>query len=232
MQRERPTAVLVMAILNFVVGGFNLLALLCGGGALALVLGFASSLPPGPGGQPNPLQEMGKVFKDIPGYIPVLIGQTILGFVLAIVLIVAGFGMLKMAPWSRTLCNIYAGVTLIVTLGATVYTLTVVNPAMARWQEDFQKKFPGAGAGGQQDPVTQAATAVCGAIFAIAYAVALLIVMNLPNVSAAFAGVRTQPDLDSDRVPDDYGRRYGGREEDDPGGRYQKGDEDDRVQGG
>ena len=194
---QRPAAVTVIAIMNFVLGGFGLLGALCGGLALVLIGSLASSMP-APPGQPNPLKELMGVVEAIPGFIPVMITSYVLGAIWSIVLIVAGIGLLRLRRWARTACLIYAVYTLLATLGSTVYTFAVVQPAMEKWQAEFLAKMQPRGAAGAPaapagpppavNMVANTAGAVAGAMISIAYAVVLLIVLNLAPVRAAFAG--------------------------------------------
>ena len=48
MNRQRPTVVLVMAILNFVFGGLGLFGVVCGGLALLVLVSLAKNAPPPP----------------------------------------------------------------------------------------------------------------------------------------------------------------------------------------
>jgi hypothetical protein len=132
---QRPAAVTVIAVINFVLGGLGLLGTCCGGVALLVLSSLAGSMP-APPGQPNPLKEMQTLFESIPGYIPFMIASAILGAIAAIVLIVAGIGLLRMRRWARITCLIYAVYTILSTLGGTVYTFVVVTPAMEKWQAE------------------------------------------------------------------------------------------------
>src|SRR5262249_14057342 len=91
MTPKRPTAALVMAILNFVFGGLGLFCALCQGGSLAL-MGNMDSLF-GRAGTPNPMADM---INQVPGFLPFSIFQHACNLVLSICLIAAGFGLLKM----------------------------------------------------------------------------------------------------------------------------------------
>ena len=199
MQNKRPTAVLVMAILNFVFGAIAIFSVMCGGVAMLAMGSLAKSIP-APKGGPNPLVEMTGMFESIPGYIPYMIVGSILRLIAAIALIVAGVGLLKMRPWARWTSAGYGIFSIAIAVFDLVYTVTLVNPAMQRWQEQFIRRQggvmpPGGNIGGTIG-------AVIGGIFAFAYPIALLIVMFLPHVSAAFAG-RSLPQTAAD-MPEDY----------------------------
>ncbi|HMC66536.1 MAG TPA: hypothetical protein VKI65_16495 [Gemmataceae bacterium] len=196
MNRQRPTVVLVMAILNFVFGGLGFFWVICAGLGLLVVVSLAKNAPPPPGGGRNPLADLSEMFNSIPGFIPYTIIASILGLIVDIVLIVAGIGLLKMKPWARWTCVAYGFYGIVASLGGLVYTLTVVNPAMAQWQ---QKQAAGAGGNTGFNNAVSHVSAMLG----MAYAVALLIVMFLPNVSAAFAGRVSAP---PDSLEDGWGQ--------------------------
>src|SRR5262245_19730238 len=105
---QRPMPVTVIAVLNFIFGGLGLLSALCGGLALLFVVLMFQNMPAPPGGGPNPGKELGNVFTSIPGFVPFTIISTILNSVLAIVLIVAGIGLLRMRNWGRITSMVYA----------------------------------------------------------------------------------------------------------------------------
>jgi hypothetical protein len=175
-----------MAILNFVFGGLGLFCALCQGGSLAL-MGNMDSLF-GKAGTPNPMADM---INQVPGFLPFSIFQHACNLVLSICLIVAGFGLLKMSGWGRWLSVGYAVTNIVAHIGMLVYQLVYLNPALAKWQQDFVAKQAGGRA--QPTPFVGDSTlsnigSVVGALIGMAYAIALLVVMFLPHVSAAFAG--------------------------------------------
>jgi hypothetical protein len=240
--QKRPTAVTVIAVINFVLGGLNLLGVCCTGGFMGLFVMLARAQPAQ--GQPNPMKDLMDVFVAIPGYVPFLIASTVLGTILAIVLIVAGVGLLRMRGWARMACMVYAVITILATLGNTIYTVAVANPAMqkgmAEWQAKVQKQMQaakGPGAPAAPPPAAPAGMnnvggtvgALFGALIGIAYSVVLLVVLNLRDVRLAFAraasGV-TETDEEAargwnrDEPPDilDEGRGRLG----DGGGRFQE----------
>jgi hypothetical protein len=223
MQRERPTAVLVIAIFNFILGGLGLIGSVCGGGGIALLAALGSQAgPAGPPGQPNPFAEMAGMYNSIPGFIPYTLVTTLLGSVFCILLLVAGIGLLGMKPWARWICIIYAIYTILGTGVGLIYTATVVTPAVEAWQKDFAKRMGGAA---QPTPGFNEVTMVCSAVLGVAYGVVLLIVLNLPHVRAAFSAAprADEPDFPDEDSRERYGRRRR-REEDEE-------DEDDRFRG-
>jgi len=194
MNRERPTVILVMAILNFVFGGLFIVCGLCGilGTLLtgAMFKGMAGASKGASGGGPDPFGEMSKMFDQIPGYYPVQIGTMLLMIVLNIVLIVAGVGLLKMQPWARWTSVGYGAATILLQMMILAYAIFVVQPAMEQWTKDFTAKLGGPG----QPPPNMAANSAMSTmgscfnfVMYTAYPLALMIVMVLPNVGAAFS---------------------------------------------
>jgi hypothetical protein len=191
--QKRPTAVTVIAVLNFVIGGLGLLGLLCGGLGMLLLGSLVSNMPAPPQGQPNPLKEMMAFYESVPGYIPFMIVSAVLGGIMAVVLIVAGIGLLRMRGWARMACFVYAVYAILSSLGGAAYNFAVVLPATEKWMAEFQKKIQPKGAAAPAGPgasintISGAAGTIAGTIYGIAYALVLLIVLNLRDVRAAFA---------------------------------------------
>jgi hypothetical protein len=169
--------VTVLAILNLVLGGLNLFGLICGGLVVVLM-----SIPATTG-----------LVESIPGFIPYIIITSALGTIMTVVLLVAGFGLLKMRRWARTACLVWAVYTILSTVAGGIYTFAVVQPAAQRWEAEFEanrkrppKKGPGAAAAHpDQPPVLDAssygASTVANAIVGGAYAVVLLVVLSLAS---------------------------------------------------
>jgi hypothetical protein len=208
MNRERPTVLLVMAILNFVFGGLFILCGLCGMGSVlftgALFKGMSSASKGTTGTGPDVFGEMSKVFDTIPGYYPVQITTMLLLIVLNIVLIVAGVGLLQMKPWARWTSLGYGVASIFLQMVILLYAVFVMQPAMEKWTQDFTARM-----GGQPTPAMSTNSAISGMgscfnfILYSAYPVALIIVMLLPAVGAAFSA----PPLPPEEPP---GGGYGG----------------------
>ncbi len=188
MARQRPTAVTVMGILNIVFGSLSLLCLACSG-IILLIMANQSGLG-------NPVLELFEAMRrEIPGYVPVTILSLTLGVLMAVLLIVAGIGLLNMRGWGRVLSIVYGIVTILTQIGAMIYQFAYVNPAMQRVHENLPPAFRGGMSG---DPTFNAIMSMLGAILGMVYAIVLLIMMLLPGVSAAFG-----------RGGDNSGERYG-----------------------
>jgi hypothetical protein len=236
--QQRPGLVTAVAVLNFIFGGLGLLGALCLGVAVGGLAALVSNAPAPKPGEPD-LKDFFKIFTDIPGYVPFAIASVVMGLIMAIVLLVSGFGLLKLRNWARILCFIYATYTILSVVGGSVYQYTVVQPAMekgmADWQNKMQAQMKGPGgarpAPPPQNPMGQAGGVVggiVGSMFSIAYAVALFVILNLPDVKRAFAtgGLVTRTD---DRVAEEWDR---GPDRDRPYGDEGRGrlrSDDDRI---
>jgi hypothetical protein len=197
MRRERPTAVLVMAILNLIFGSMGFFCYLCAGGSLLFMFTVKIPNPPGmgTGGMYDGLLEN---LKSIPGYWPITITTLSLNLALAIALVIAGIGLLRMKPWARWTCVVYSIVDIVLSIFSGIYTFRYVNPVMLEWQQEFSHKMHAANPAapdmsGMYNLGSQNIQAAAGVVLGIAYAIALLIVMFLPSVSAAFAGRYHRP---------------------------------------
>jgi hypothetical protein len=216
--QRRPAAVTAVAVINFIFGGLGLLGAVCGGVGLLIFAALADQAAP-PGGI-NPFKEMVDLANSIPGYVPFLIVSMALGLLANVLLIVTGFGLLKLRNWARMLCLGYAVYVLLSVAVGLTYQYAVVQPAMDKWSADFnqrmQKQQGKAGGPPPQNPGGQIGGligGIAGSIFQIAYAVGLLVVLNLRDVRRAFReGLAPVAPPESDdwrrppgRLPDEEG---------------------------
>jgi len=193
MKRQRPVAVLVIAILNFVVGAISLVCGTCGAALNSVVASI--SIPSG-AVEPMPTY-LGRV---VPGWPAVEVGRGVALFVLGLVLIIAAIGLLLMHGWGRWLSVGYAVLSIVLHSGYLTYELGFVMPAIAQWQQKVAQQPEG-------PPPTQTqmnqAGAKVGVILAgvmyLLHATALLIVLFLPHVGAAFRGA-ARPVADADEA--------------------------------
>lgn len=197
MVRERPAAVLVMAILNIVFGSLGLICSLCAGVGLALFFGGFTSAPAANAG---PLKDMISLEQAIPSYKYMMIATDLGRIVLAVILLVAGIGLIGMNPWARWASVFCAVVTIVWSLGNLVYQVGYVNPALVEWKRGLERRSAEQPEGMPPQPMPQQfdlaqnnIQAIGHAITQTVYAVALLIVMFLPHVRTAFAGQRSDP---------------------------------------
>jgi hypothetical protein len=193
--------VLVIAIFHFIFaacGGIGNLAQLAGGSA-----GLSKMFTAGDPKQAKVQDDIQAAIQNsFPAYPTYEKAEAAFGLLLAALLLVAGIGLLSMQPWARVLSLLWAGLQIInVVVGliiAVAYIMPATNAAM--------KSIPGVTA--DQAQVISAATSVgifVGGCVGLIYPIAVLIVMLLPGVAAAFRA----PDVDYDR-----GRREEGEEDD------------------
>jgi hypothetical protein len=191
MVQRRPTAILVIAILNFVFGGLGIVSTLCLGGTLAL---YMYVLPETLPGQPAPFPNEYKYLEqELPGHTVYTFATLVLGLMASAVLIVASIGLLRLKNWARWTCAIYAVFSLVWVLANTYYTLRYVDPVRARFAEELQPQLPPGTPNIAGFAVLNDVIAIAVAAVGIAYAVALFVVMFLPNVRAAFAARNAGP---------------------------------------
>src|SRR4051794_11643492 len=116
--RNRPTSVLVLAILQIIFGSLGLLGSLCGVG-MQLAGGGSMFGGQAPQGMPD-IQAL--LRERVPHYEIVLLGGLILGLISGTVMIVSGVGLIRMRPWARVL-----------TIGYAIYYIasTILNVAYA-----------------------------------------------------------------------------------------------------
>lgn len=188
MRGERPGAVTAAAILNIIIGVLGILCGLCGLGANLFASALTSGAAPGnPGG--NPVADMMRsVEQQVPGYQVVEIGKQSLVLILAILVLIAGIGLLNLKGWARGLTIVYAVVTIFLHLGYAAYEIGLVMPAVEAWQKDFVRRQGGVAAPPMSNFGATGAGVIFGAFLYVAHAVAVLIILLLPGVSAAFAG--------------------------------------------
>jgi hypothetical protein len=210
---NRPTAVLVIAILHFVFGGFGLLGTVCGGAYLLVISLIPLPQPPGQAKIPTYADIMSAIDEKAPGFIAVTIGGMVFSLVLSVLMIVAGFGLVRMRPRGRTLSIVYATLSILTTLLSFVYNLVVAMPVMPGVMEQM---LPTGAAGPGNPQQAQAMQNMMRSIFNMSYyaglatpfiqmiyPVSVLIVMYLPRVRAAF---REGPPTAAEVVPDETDR--------------------------
>jgi hypothetical protein len=193
-----------MGILNIVFGSLFLLCNLCVGVVLLVAVGGSAQ-----GGlfgpAENPFPDMWNFMKaEVPAFAALTIGEVIANVLLSGCLIVAGIGLLGVQAWARALSIAYSVLTILTKIGSLIFTLAVVNPATARWEQDYLRRH---GLIGQASATGDAAfnnlLSVIGAVIGMAYAIVLLIMMLLPSVSASFAGREPAREYDLDRGDED-----------------------------
>jgi hypothetical protein len=223
MPQKKPTAVVVIAILQLLFGVLSLCGPILQLSGAQKAISSATQVQPPPG-QPNFNQaELEKRMEEkVPSYKAMATGDAVTGLVLALMMIGSGVGLLQLQSWGRRLAMVYAVLSILTHLVGLILAFAVVLPAMS----DFFKEFA-AEAGGKDAAmmaqVMQGAV-VIAMIFSglvIVYPIIVIIVMLLPSVRAAFGGEAAPGVVSSE--PEDY------RDPTEPGGFSET---DDRFQGG
>ena len=170
---QRPTAITVFGILNIVWGLFSCMSYLISGGMLLLMMTQDVPLgsPRAVALEPfsNPLMRAWTGFNFVTGTLA------------AIALVIAGFGLLRMRPWSRRLSMGYA-------LFA-VFSLFVnlVVQAVAVWMPQYEAGQR-AGDGRAEMMIFTVAVTIIGASISLIYPVLLWYFMTRPPIVAALGG--------------------------------------------
>lgn len=182
MKRERPVILLVAGILAILLGGFGVVCGGCGAGVNFWLYNTAEKAASSSGS--NPARDiLDTLAREAPGYKYVEIGKPVIGLLLGLFLIIAGIGLIMVQPWAKWLTVFYSIVTIFLNIGYFGYEVGVVMPAVKKWQESqpyfvetqgqFAKSMIGPGL-------------LTG--FFVITSLALLVVLFLPGVNAAFRG--------------------------------------------
>jgi hypothetical protein len=207
MTRERPPILLVVAILNFVFGGWGILSAGCGGLGLLVAANMRFPAPPGPGGVSKPMPNIVTFMEQhLPGYQAVLYGGMVLNLVLAVVLVIGSLGLLRLQSWGRWTCVVVAILGALAQIAGTVYNICYVNPIMPEYfheMEEWQRQFVPKGAQAPQfqvqgmfaDPSVSNVMSLIAPTLVTGYALFLIVVLFLPRVRAAFAEAELPPEV-------------------------------------
>lgn len=201
MGPKRPTLVLVIAILHFTLGGLSLFYGVCGIGAQLVMQAKLLPQPPTVPGRPKPITQeeiQNYVEQRVPSYKVMLFGGMTFELCLSILMISAGFGLLQMRTWGRHLSIGYACLSVAFKLFGIVYAFLVSLPIMNEFLNQVPDHGPETMIMVKTMRVALSATPVMQLSYMI-YPIAVLVVMNLPSVSAAFRGQprNTEPDNSS-----------------------------------
>jgi hypothetical protein len=205
MPRQRPAAVLVIAIFHFIFaacGGIGSAVTLAGAGG---GLGKLSA-----GGDPKQAKMQEDIERSVeanfPAYKAYQAAEGGLGLLLALVLLAAGIGLLTMQPWARLLSLVYAVVAILNQVVGMVVLVVYVLPAMRTAMRGMPGVAPDAAGAAE---AVASGLVIGGGCLGFIYPVAVLIVMLLPHVGRAFRGPgieEPRPERD-DWDEDQYERR-------------------------
>ena len=177
MERPRPLTVSVLGIANVVLGTFGIL---CN----CLVAGLILLLEnPGEFGKNPDVQEFRKnkeqLRQEIPSYQVIEIGEVSTNWVLSVLWLASGIGLLYMQPWGRRCALIFAVIKSTVEVSLLAFYILLVRPAAERLQ------VPGA-AGDPADILNEFLN-VFPSVFSIVYSILLIVLLLQPGITAAFS---------------------------------------------
>lgn len=191
MGLKRPTPVLVIAILHFTLGGLSLVYGLCGVGTHLAMQAKLFPQPPTVPGRPQPItynDVQTYLEQRVPSYKAMFYGGMAFDLILSTLMIIAGLGLLQMRSWGRYLSIGYACLSVSHKLFGVVYYFLVSHSVMNEFLDQLSNR---------QDPEavmivqTMRAMRYLTPIMQLSYMIypiAVLVVMYLPSVSAAFRG--------------------------------------------
>jgi hypothetical protein len=214
MARKRPAAVLVIAIFHFIFaacGGISGIWTVAGGSAGLNKLAAAGD-PKQAKMQEDIQRAIERAFPAQKTYERI---EGVVALLLALLLLIAGIGLLSMQPWARWLSLLYAGLDILNVIVSLVIMWVYMIPAMREAMRAIPGLPPEAAKVGETVGTTVAGLAPCAGLI---YPIAVLIVMFLPGVTAAFrAPDMAYPPEDREQMEDEYDRGRREREGGDGG---------------
>ncbi len=206
MPPTRPTAITVIAVLQFVFGGIGLLSF-CGDVVQAVAGNklFTPSFGAPQAQQQQELQQSMERFIEeiLLGPKAVRIGSNL---TLSLVMIISGIGLLKLQSWGRMLSILYALLSILDKVFMAGYTALVSIPAT----QEFVKPIAARGLEGQSMALVMQVLVVAMVVVSVlsmTYPIIVLIIMFRPKIVAAFRGeavLRADQDVD-DRYEEEEG---------------------------
>lgn len=176
MRRERPVAVLVVAILNLVFGGVTMVFTLCGCAMLVAIPQFEQAFAQ------SGADSAFDVYREIPGFWTYVIVYQVVTLLMTPVLLAAGIGLFGMRPWARWANIVYAVFAILLAVVVAILDFAVFIPAVQEWNRQNGVN--------PADAFFTLLSSFAGDIYTFLlalYGVALLIIMFLPHVRAGFA---------------------------------------------
>ena len=169
---ERPTAITVIGVIGIVLAVLGLCGNLCGAAAGPLAGMIAEMAPQ----TQDPQMQL---LKD-PTYQRLIVLSSLVGLILAFLLLVSAILLLRMSSLGYNLMLVYSGVSILWTIVSLVLSVAVVMP--------IQRRVLG---GGAESDLALAFGGIMGIIetlLALIYPVAVLIVLTRPAIKERFSG--------------------------------------------
>ncbi len=208
MVRQRPTSILILAILHLVAGGFGIFGS-CYSVVIMATANSASSsatvvtpAPANPAGRPSPTappsaSQIMKYYQEhIPAYKAFTFSALAVDLVLDLMLLASGIGLLLMHPWARVLSLIYAPLSILFHVVSFAYQLIFVIPAT----HDLFAHMTGSGPMGTLLAAITDISLIVGFLVVI-YPIVVLILLLRPSAVAAFRD--EAPAKMSDGIPEE-----------------------------
>ena len=201
MPAKRPASFTVFAILCIVFASLGLLCDVVGLAGQAFSSAIAGAQPKNQPGQLNQAEMQKELAERVPGYMAYQWGNLGLSFLMHLLLLATGIGLLRMLPWSRLTCIAYGLITILMQLGVMVYTIAFVTPVL---DEIIERQFRA-----QNAPITVPGWVlnlgvIVGALVGMIFAVILLIFALRPAMAQQLAAAGL-PDSDlGAQEPQDY----------------------------
>lgn len=167
----RPTAVTVIAVIGIV---FAILGICCGGFGLLGSALTESMMGASPAGE----QDINRQMMNIPGMDRYNLFSSVIAIILGFLLIIGSIGSLMMAGWARGLMVFYAMFAILANVGSTIIYFTMLFPE--------QQKIAANNPGAQAYLVGSYFGLGCGMIIGLIYPIAVLLIMNKPEIKSAF----------------------------------------------
>jgi hypothetical protein len=214
---NRPGVVTALGVLNIVFGVLWLLLFICAGAGFAFFSAMMNQAAKQGQPAPNILRMYELINQEVPSYYTVVAISSVTNIVLTFVLLISGVGLLRMRPWARQACIIYAVVNILAMLGYTAYSVATVEGQQRgtmKWQEELRQQLAAQQRPGappvppptQPNTAVTIATSLIGLLFLVVYSVILLSFMLSSKVKAALSDRRADDELiDRRDDPDDRG---------------------------
>jgi hypothetical protein len=226
MSRKRPVSVLVIAILALVLGLIGVAWELFQAGVGVMMFNTPRAPAPPPNQPASVFGAMQAVDANAPYWREANVVAPLAGLVIAVILSAAGIGLLLMQSWARWAAVVYAVLSILYQASWMAYTFLAILPTQMAYYD------AASGPGGGPPPPGYMAGVKFGAgcssiglILGMAFPVAVVVVMLLPSVRAAFRGEPAGGEDFAGRE-DAYARRPAGYDEGPPG---YGGEPDDRF---
>jgi small-conductance mechanosensitive channel len=214
VKKKKPTVVIVLGILHIVFGSLSILCNLCSAGGVAIAYFAVTALYKG--APPEAQREMDTAWRglqdQVPGLILAVCFDVIGSFLLGLILLIAGIGLLGVKVWARYLSLAWAVLRVLFLTAMLLYNIVYLQPGMERFNKDMEKAMedmqrrqqrPGQtpppkvnfGLGGSGDSLMNSLMSVLSTAINAVYAIVVFVLMLLPSTGHAFARYNSDEDL-------------------------------------